>query len=298
MDYSRNNMMGNQPAGGPDAARDALWRELLLSAEAPAEQIEQILPWQRVMALVDSAPPAKASWADLVFGRVARQARFALAGVALAVVGAGSLAVMPAQSDQIGTVVLAKVPLTWKSGGAELAEVQAAAESSFSKLNAGDQADMYFLPLKSENNDAHPTLAIAFLNVESEQAEQVFNGLAERYPGLRTGEPEFRDIQSQVFESRLQELLAGLREPGSYSGMGEAQIRSEVLRQLRSAGLSPDSISISRTADGGLKIEISASMDINVAGGHMQETLDQIGLGPELLGSEAYEQLMELQPAQ
>lgn len=298
MDYSHNSRDEAKLQGSPEAARDALWRDLLLSAEAPASQLDQILPWNKVLHLVDRAPAERVAWPDLVFGRVSRQARFALAAVAMAFVGAGSLAVMPAQSDQIGTVVLAKVPVAWQAGGPELAEVQAAAESRFSSLSLSDQADMYFLPLKAAENETHPTLAIAFLNVEANQAEQLFDGLAEQYPGLRSGEPKFKDIQSQVFENRLQELLGGLREPGRFRGLGEAQIRSEVLRQLRGAGLSPDSINVQRTPEGGLRIEISASMDINVDSGHVQEALDQIGLSREILGDEAFEQLTELQQAQ
>ncbi|MCC7477355.1 hypothetical protein IT575_02755 [bacterium] len=297
MDHSDNKLKGNNPAGSQDQ-RDAQWRELLACAEPRQELLDSVLPWQRVLSLVEAAPPVKPHWSDLLFSRVSRQTRFALAAVALAVGSAAGLAVMPAQSDQIGTVVLARVPMAWEAGGAELAEVEAAAEASFSKLPHSEQADMYFLPLKSSDGDAHPTLAIAFLNVDSAQAEQVFEGLAQRFPGLSTGVAEYHDIQSQVFENRLQELLSGLREPGRYRGLGEAQIRSEVLRQLHSAGLAPESISIERTADGGLKIEVSATMDINVAGGHLQEALGDIGLSPELLGSEAYEQLMELQPAQ
>lgn len=298
MDYGHNNWQGGPAKTGDETLRDSALRSLLLSAEPAGDGVNAVLTWDRVISLVDAAPPAKAGWLDLLLARTSRPARFAAAALGLAVVGSATLAVMPAQSDQIGTVVLSRVPNTWQAGGAELREVEAAAEQRFAALNPGSQADMYVLPLKAAAGESHPGLAFAFINVDSEVAHSVFSGLAQQYPGLETEPAQYSDIKSEVFSSRLQEVLADLRDPQRYRGLGEAQIRSQVVRELHAQGLSPDSISVERTAEGGLRISISASMDIDLNSGHAQEALNRIGLDRDLLGEQAYEQLQQALAAQ
>jgi hypothetical protein len=89
--------------------------------------------------------------------------------------------------------------------------------------------------------------------------------------------------------------MAGLSASGRYRGLGEAQIRSEVLKDLRAAGLTPSSIEVSQLPDGGLRIEVSGSMGIEIDNGHLQEALEDLGLSREVLGDDASSQLEALE---
>jgi hypothetical protein len=242
--------------------RSAQLAHLLREAEAP-----EVLSWSRAVALVDSAPPARVQFFSLP--KSAQPMRLAGGLAGLLVLGTGTLAVIPAQADHVGTIISTPLPTAWSAGSAQMDEFKAAAQRGFSDLGLpGSQ--LYVLNVAEA--DGRPELAVVMQNVNNEQARAFYAGLAESYPALDSDsfEPRVADIAGDSPGSVLSTVVAGMLQPAQLSGLTDAEARLHVLKALSGMGLTPTEVSTSRRPDGTLVIEIEAQMEIQVQG-HTQE---------------------------
>ena len=255
---------------------------------ASLEPADEILPWAKVVRLVADAAPVHAPWylGLLLYG--GRRLRYALAAVLVLCMGSGMLAVMPAQSAQVGTLILARLPSAWTVGSGALDEFQRTSEAYFDAL-AVPQSELF---IKVAAGDGKRQLALSLVGIDKGSAREFFGRLAEKFPALDAQPPEYLPIDSNRFGSRLNELLSMLIRPGSIEDMNEGDIHVLVLESLAQVGLVPDSIEITHLDDGGIIIEIDATMRIPVEGS-TQDDLAAAGLSKELLGDEAYRQVLE-----
>ena len=92
-------MMDRKAGWQGELKRDDALGELLREAAGP-----EILPWSRLEQLVAAAPPARVPWYGFMT-TPARSARFAMGTAATLVLGTGLLAVVPAEADNVGTIV-------------------------------------------------------------------------------------------------------------------------------------------------------------------------------------------------
>jgi len=273
-----------------DAAlvRDPELAAILRLLEPPGD----VLPWSQVERIIADAPPVRVGWADrLGLGAFAtagwRQLRYAVAVLLLLGVGTGVLAIIPAQSDQVGTLVLTRLPVAWVVGGAAFGEVEREAQSRFAAL-AIPQSSLY---VKVGPRDGLDELGFALVGADRAQAERLFGVLAEDYPALAAFPAEYVPIDSGRFGSRLNELFVTLLHRSEAGPLDQDALKLHVLKALRSAGFRDIRITVRRAADGTTVVDVDARMSFSVKG-RTQEDLQAAGVDEKLLGSEAYEQLL------
>src|SRR5690606_38678092 len=102
----------------------------LLQASHPAPEI---LSWDRVAALVESAPPVRVPWYMAFLESYQRQLRYAAVPL-LVMLMLGGMWVMPAQSLNVGTTVVAELPQDWSPDSPQFAELQQASMADFKAL--------------------------------------------------------------------------------------------------------------------------------------------------------------------
>jgi len=256
----------------------------LLSQLAPQREL---LAWSDVQRLVDSAPPVRVTWAASLVQSGLRPMRYALAAFVLFGFGTGVLALMPAQSDVVGTTVLTQLPAVWPVGSAEFKEVESAAQAQFKALGV-PQSDMY---VKVGAAAGQQQLAFAMLGFDRAQAEQFFGALAQKYPALRVVKPQYIAIDLDRAGSRLHELVLEVLKPELLRPLGEDALKGNVLRSLKQCGFDDIKINVYRGADGTTYIEVDARMKFAVTG-RTQEELEASGLSEQVLGGEVYQQLL------
>lgn len=277
----------NGDATGVNPVRDARLARLLTS-----EAVPDVLPWSRAVALIEAAPPARRPWyAPLLHS--APQLRYVLGTLLALGLGTGVLAALPAQSDQVGTVLSLNLPAAWQVGSPEYADFKSGAGELFAGL-AVPQGEMYFL--NQNRSGSRPELAIVLLGVDRAAAAGLHEDLVQRYPALEPYAPDYMALNSHLTGSRLNELLLQLGAPPA-GQLDEASARLLVLRELRQAGYDNIDIRVEHSADGGLVIEVDAAMPIAVQG-HTQEDLSAAGFTEETLGPDGYQRLVEALAAQ
>jgi len=282
---------GKRPPGAEmDAAlvRDPDLAATLRMLEPPAG----LLSWSEVERIVADAPPVRVSWADrLGLGAFAtagwRQLRYAVAVLLLLGVGTGVLAIVPAQSDQVGTLVLTRLPVAWQVGGVAFSEVEREAQSRFAALGI-PQSSLY---LKVGPRDGLDDLGFALVGVDKAQAERFFGVLAKEYPALAAFPAEYVPIDSGRFGSRLNELFVTLLHRSEAGPLDKDALKLHVLKALREAGFRDIRITVRLAPDGTTVVDVDARMSFSVKG-RTQEDLQAAGVDEKLLGPEAYEQLL------
>ena len=140
-----------------DERRDSALGDLLRSSGEPRE----LISWTKVEFLVASAPPAKTAWWAGLAPDDVRPLRLPWRS-ARARAGVGTLAMLPAQSDQVGTLVLSSLPSAWQVGGSAFEEVTDAAMQRFTALNVA-QGELFVMTGARSGRDE---LAFAMLGVE------------------------------------------------------------------------------------------------------------------------------------
>jgi hypothetical protein len=257
----------------------------LLSALQPAREV---LPWRAVERLVAEAPAAPASWwAGLAYAG-GRQLRYATALVLLLGLGTGVLAVLPAHSDQVGTVILTQLPGVWPVGSPAFREVEQAAQAQFAAL-AVPQSDLY---VEVGPGRGRQQLAFALLGVNRERAAGFYSVLKAKYPALAAFPVEYLAIDTDRVGSLLHELALRAVRPALLRPLSQDELRLQLLRALKGCGFEDIKISVRRGADGTTYIEVDARMKFAVVG-RTQEELDAAGLNEQLLGPEAYRQVLD-----
>ncbi len=264
-----------------DLRRDESLRTLLSALEPQHE----VMPFSQAMSLIATAPPVKETWLSRLLAQP-QPARWAMAPLTLAL-AVGVLWAMPAQSDYVGTVVMAQLPSNWQADGPELAEVNTLARETFAAL-AVPQSEYYMLAGERAGRDS---LSFVLIGLDTAQAESLFDTLSSHYPALAAFPADYSPVDSQRFgRSKLSELYVRLTQAGQAPEAPD-QLRTYVLQALQDAGLKDIAIEIHRTAEGRVVIEVDAAMNIAVDG-RTQDELAAAGLGPELLGEGAYRELV------
>ena len=265
-----------------DPRRDESLRSLLSVLEPKRE----VMPFSDAVSIIESAPPVMETWLSRLLARP-RPMRWAMAPLAL-LLAVGVLWAVPAQSDYVGTVVLAELPSNWLPGGPELSEVNALARDEVAALGV-PQSEYYMLAGERAGRDS---LSFVLIGLDAEQAENLFNTLKVRFPALAAFPAEFSPVDSQRYgRSKLSELYVRLTQAGQAPAKPD-ELRTYVLQALQDAGLTDIEIEIHRTPEGRVVIEVDAAMSIAVDG-RTQDELAAAGLGPEVLGEGAYRELVE-----
>ncbi|MBN2083148.1 hypothetical protein JW859_13200 [bacterium] len=257
---------------------------LLRAAAEPPE----LMPWSRVEQLVASAPPVKVPWWSTWAIPVARQLRYALALFMVVGLSAGTLAMMPAHSDFVGTLVLTEMPTTWSPDGPALNEVRSVAETRFAEL-AHPQSELYIMVGERAGRDE---LAFVLMGVPEHAARGFIDELQGKYPALSAFATDYSPIESGRFGSRLNELAYSISHRGALEQLPVNELKSHVLKSLGNSGFGVENIEISRRVDGTIVIEVEASIEVAVEMGRTQEELADFGLSKELVGSENYQRLV------
>lgn len=259
--------------------------ESLRSLLSVLEPRREVMPFSQVISLIESAPPVKETWLSRLMARP-QPVRWAMAPLML-MLAVSVLWAMPAQSDYVGTVVLAQLPSNWQPGGPELAEVNALAREEVAALGV-PQSEYYMLAGERAGRDS---LSFVLIGLDTTQAEALFTTLSTRYPALAAFPADFSPVDSQRFgRNKLSELYVRLTQAGQAPADPD-QLRTYVLQALQDAGLKDIEIEIHRTPEGRVVIEVDAAMSIAVDG-RTQEELAAAGLGPEVLGEGAYRELV------
>jgi hypothetical protein len=265
-----------------DPRRDEGLRSLLSALEPRRE----VMSFSTAIALIEAAPPVRETWLSRLAARP-QPLRWAMAPLAL-LLAVSVLWAMPAQSDYVGTVVLAELPSNWQPGGPELAEVNALAREQVAALGI-PQSEYYMLAGERAGRDS---LSFVLIGLDPTQANALFDALSTRFPALAAFPAEINPVDSQRYgRSKLSELYVRLTQAGSAS-VAPDQLRTYVLQALQDAGLTDIEIQIRRTPDGRVVVEVDAAMSIAVDG-RTQEELAAAGLGPEVLGEGAYRELLK-----
>lgn len=246
------------------------------------------LPWPAVERIVAQAPPVAAPWWSLRLYQGARQVRYALAALALIVFGTGVLAVMPAHSDQVGTLVLTKLPSTWTTDGPVFTEAKQTASQLFGNL-AVPQSNLSIIIGERDGRDE---LAFVLMGIDRPAAKGFMESLYEASPALAAFNAEYTTIDSGRFGSRLNELAYSISHGGSLERLSNEDLTAHILQSLSQAGLRVESVKIDRQPDGKIIIEVDASLKVTVEMGRTQEDLEAAGLSKELVGEDNFQQLL------
>jgi hypothetical protein len=277
------NRIQQQGPGNEEQRRDERLGALLAMAYPDSD----VLPWQRIVDLVEAAPPVRRIWYDALLGAPLRPLRYASLAVCLIAGTVGTLAALPAQSDQVGTLLLTKLPSAWQADGTIFEEVQQAAQGQFNQLGL-PESELYVMVTARDGRDE---LTFAMLGADTAAAERFYSQFSTDYPALAAFKPEYKTINSGRVGSRLNELLLQLTTSGELNRGDDNALRSAVLKALGDSELQVDAVRIDRQADGRVVINVEASIEISVDG-HSREEMEAQGLTEELLGSESYQQLL------
>jgi hypothetical protein len=262
--------------------RDARLGMLLRSAEPNPE----LLSWRQVEQLVAAAPPARVPWYTQLLHAPA-PLRYAMAPLLLAAASAGTLWVMPAQSEQVGTMVVTTLPSSWKANDAAQLEVQAAAQQEFDAQGI-DHANLRLLTVEREGRDQ---LVFVMLEARQDQAERIVTRLDSKFPALAAFTPEYVDIPASPAANRLSQLVEqAQRAAGKHQDANE--VARQMLKALHSAGLDDVDVEFKPQPDGSLVVEIAATFSMTLHG-HTQEELTAAGLDATTLGEARYQRLQE-----
>jgi hypothetical protein len=266
---------------GEPRRSEALGR-LLREANSP-----EVLPWQRIEAIVAAAPPARVPWHAVL--TAPQSMRYALGGAMALVLVTGTLAVIPAQAEHVATIISAQMPSAWQPGSDEMSQLKVEANSRFEAL-ALPASELYIL--NTQQSNGRPELAMVMQNVDAQQASALYDGLAGKFPALAAYEPKIEAVEGDSAGSLLAELFSRIARPDQMSGMSTDEARIHVLEALSGMGLTPTEVKATRAEDGTLIIDISAQMQIQVKG-HTQEELRSVGLSRETLGENGFKELLE-----
>lgn len=268
--------------------QDGLHRDDRLGAMlSAANPVPELLSWRQIEQLVYDAPPARIPWYSRLLHAPA-PLRYAMAPLLLAVVSAGTLWVMPAQSEQVGTMVLTALPAAWRTDDGAQLEVQKAAQDEFSALGI-DPSN--FQMITGERADKSQQLVLIMLEARQEQAQRIVSHLDAKYPALAAYTPEYVDIPGSPVANRLTQIVQRVRR-GAKAQQSQTEVGREMLRALKSAGLNDVDIKVTPQPDGSLVVEIAASFSMKLQG-HTQEELAAAGLDANTLGAARYQRLIE-----
>lgn len=257
----------------------------LLSA---LDTAEEPLPWSAVQQLVAEAPPVKVTWADVLARRSVRQLRYAMAAMVVVCFGVGMLAVLPAHSNQVGTLVLTKLPSSWDADGVVFNEAKGTSTRLFSALDK-PQSELNIVIGERAGRDE---LAFVMMGIDQQSAEDFMAALYAELPALAAFGADYSAIDTERFGSRLSELAYSISHGGSLDQLSDDELTTYVLRSLAASGFGVEDLRIERRADGKIIIEVEASLTVTVEMGRTQEELEAAGLSEELVGEENFQRLL------
>lgn len=250
-------------------------------------QGQDVLPWQKVLAIVDNAPLVDVPWYSRVWHSNQRQLQFATVPAALFLVVC-SLWAMPAQSDHAGTVVVTNLPAAWTVDSPAFREVEQAARNGFAPLD--NQQTSLFIKVGTEGQTKK--LVFALLGVGHDDAVKFYSKLRETYPALAAFNEDYIDVSNGHYKNRLAEIFDNLARKLNSRKLGKAdEIKLNVLKFLRESGFNDIEVTVSKGGGGSLIIEIDATMKVSVPA-NVADELDTLGLTEELLGKAGFDSLV------
>jgi len=272
---------------------EAGWQELgverdpriasMLSALEPAGDV---LGWDNARRIVHSAPPVRVPWYATLTHRAARPLRLAVAPL-LVLLMVGVMWLMPAQSEQVGTLVLTKLPTAWDYGSAEFAEIETFARNSFAQREI-PQGELY---IKIGTTDGRPQLAFVLLGAEEQLARDYFAALKQKFPALAAFDERYSDVGTRRYGNLLEQVAGSLAgQPGIHE-LSDEELKLVALKSMSDAGFDEVKIKLTRSEDGTIVIEMDAVMRFAVQG-RTQEELEAAGINEQLLGRELYDELL------
>jgi hypothetical protein len=268
-------------------SEDSFQRDELLGAllreTGPAPEL---LSWRQIEQLVANAPAPAVPWYTRLLQSPA-PLRYALAPLVVAAIGTVTLWVLPAQSEQVGTMVVTTMPSAWSTDSAALAEVQHSAQREFGTLGIGQGS----LSMLSADRDGRKQLVFTMSEAHQPQAAQVITKLEAQYPALAAYTPKYIDLTADSAANRLAQLVDQVKR-GAGTKQNQTELGRKVLQALSGEGLQDVDIQVRPQADGSLEVDIAATFSTTVKG-HTQEELKAAGLDAATLGQKSYQQLLE-----
>lgn len=261
------------------------FRELLRSCEPSPE----LMSWNQVVSLVESAPPVHVPWFMEFLSGNQRQLRFAAAPL-LVLVLIGGMWVMPAQSLNIGTTVISDLPGDWTHSSPQFQELNAVCRASFDEL-ALPQTNMKLMVVPE---GASQKMVMVLSGVNAQQTSKFYGSLQERFPALAAMEHELHPIETKTHENLLADMTARIGGMKQVEGLSDNQLKLHVKNILDEAGFTNVKLTVSRSASGKVLIDVEA--DFENRGNQSELTIDDLnnaGYDRDSLGSETYEILLD-----
>lgn len=258
----------------------------LLRSTHPAPEI---MPWDRVVALVESAPPVRVPWYVAFLDSYQRQLRYAAAPLMVMLL-IGVMWAMPAQSLNIGTTVVSELPQDWSSDSPQVAELNAASRAMFADM-ALPQSSLRLMVMPQ---DGAQKMVMVLSGADAEQAQSFYNQLSGDFPVLAAMQHELHPIETRMHENLLRDVASRISGTREVEGLSDNQLSLLVMDILTEAGFSNIRLDIQRTSDG--KVRINVEADLDESGSTSELSLDELreaGYEESTLGNDAYKTLYE-----
>lgn len=278
-----NSDMNKTSAGWqePGMERDQRIASMLGALEPAGD----VLGWDNVKRLVKSAPPARVPW-YAAFTFAARPMRLAAAPLMVLLL-VGVLWMMPAQSHQVGTMVLTKLPTAWDYGSPEFKELSTYAREDFNTLKV-PQGELY---IKTGTTSGRPQLAFVLMGADEQQTRDYFAKLKEKFPKVAAFKEDYVDVGTRQYGNLLEQVAGTLAGRPGINKLSDEELKLVALKSMSDAGFDNVDISVTRKDDGTIVIEMDAVMRFAVQG-HTQEELESAGFNEQLLGHDLYQELL------
>jgi len=257
----------------------------IVSMLGALEPAGDVLGWDKARRLVLSAPSARVPWYG-AFSFAARPVRLAVAPL-LVLLMIGVLWMMPAQSQQVGTMVLTKLPSAWDYGSPEFKEIETYARNSFAE-RAIPQGELF---IKIGTTGGRPQLAFVLLGADEQQARDYFAALKGKFPAVAAFVENYIDVGASQYDNLLEQIAGKLAGHPDIHKLSDEELKLVALKAMSDAGFDKVDISVTRNDDGTIVIEMDAVMRFAVQG-HTQEELEAAGFNEQLLGHDLYQALL------
>lgn len=246
MEYGSSNM---RDLPETEQGLSAELRDLLRSSQPSVE----IMSWDRVVALVESAPPVRVPWYLAFLDSYQRQLRYAAAPM-LVLLMVGGMWMMPAQSVNVGTTLVADLPSDWGHDSPQFTELKAASLSKFEDMAIPQSGMKLFLIGAAEGQQ----LVIVMRGVDGDAAQAYYDGLSGDFPVLAAVHHDAHPIEARIHDNMLREVGSRLGGAQKIDEMDDNQLSLLVFEVLEEAGLSNIRLDIKRNEDGRVRIDVQA----------------------------------------
>lgn len=247
------------------------------------------MSWDRVTALVESAPPVALPWYVAFLDSYQRQLRFAAAPLMVLLLVGGMWAV-PAQSRNVGTTIVVQLPADWTHDSPQFVELRESSRSEFENLGISQSGMKLFLI----DDDSTQQLVVVMRGVAADQADAWYGRMAASFPVLDAVRHEAHPIEARMHDNLLQEVGSRLGGSQAVSELSDNQLSLLVFEVLGEAGFSNIRLDIQRADSGKVRIDVQADMDGTGSTSELSlQELQQLGYTSGNLGPDASNTLID-----